>query len=397
MGTNFNYDDTDHKIIYDNINGGAGSEPLQELSGEWERLADDIGNTAKAYVERAIRGILASREGDAADAAATGTGTMLPWMDDAAATARAAARQVQEQAEYWVTAKNNVPPVPPAPQSATFLGDPTEWVAQHVDWIPGLTTEEEKAAQRRQDAAEQARQAMRVYQANSNGNLDAAPAFTTPQALHGDVEAPAPAQSGAGSAGMASGGAVAGHAGATALAGAGVPPPARTAAQLRAAPVSPPPQAARAPMSGPAAAAQSPNPTPLQGLSPGYGFGPATPGAGGGRIDDRTPRGAGAAGGGVTGIGVGRGAAGFGPDRGGSARFGPRSAVTPAAPEEAAGGMRGAAGASRGAGSFAAPMAAGAGQGGGQDREHQRRFLIESESSEIVGDLPPTAPPVIGE
>jgi hypothetical protein len=42
-------------------------------------------------------------------------------------------------------------------------------------------------------------------------------------------------------------------------------------------------------------------------------------------------------------------------------------------------------------------MATGAGQGGGQDREHQRRFLIESESSEIVGDLPPTAPPVIGE
>jgi hypothetical protein len=54
-----------------------------------------------------------------------------------------------------------------------------------MDWIPGLTTEEEKARQRRQEAAEQARQAMRVYQTSSNGNVDPAPAFTTPQALDG--------------------------------------------------------------------------------------------------------------------------------------------------------------------------------------------------------------------
>jgi hypothetical protein len=58
-----------------------------------------------------------------------------------------------------------------------------------MDWFPGLTTEEEKAQQRQQDAAEQARQAMRVYQSSSNGNLDPAPAFTAPQALDASIGA----------------------------------------------------------------------------------------------------------------------------------------------------------------------------------------------------------------
>ena len=104
MGTNFNYDDTDHQLIYDNVNGGASSGPLQEISRAWQQLADDVGVTAKEYVEKAIRSILTSREGAAADAAAAGTGTMLPWLADAAVNAQGAAQRVQSQAEYWVTA-----------------------------------------------------------------------------------------------------------------------------------------------------------------------------------------------------------------------------------------------------------------------------------------------------
>ncbi|MGH3813271.1 MAG: hypothetical protein ACRDUV_12560, partial [Pseudonocardiaceae bacterium] len=70
MGTNFNYDDTDHQVIFDRINGGAGSDSLQEVSRAWQRLGDDVGVTGKSYVQSAIRGILASREGAAAEAAA---------------------------------------------------------------------------------------------------------------------------------------------------------------------------------------------------------------------------------------------------------------------------------------------------------------------------------------
>lgn len=31
-----------------------------------------------------------------------------------------------------------------------------------------------------------------------------------------------------------------------------------------------------------------------------------------------------------------------------------------------------------------------------QDREHRSKYLIHTDSNAIVGDLPPTAPPVIG-
>src|SRR5918998_455978 len=189
MGTNFNYDDTDHQVIFDRINGGSGSGSLQEASQAWQRLGDDVGTIGKSYVHSGLRGILASRQGAAAEAAAAVTSAMLPWMDDVAQIATTAAHRTQGQADYWVTAKHTVPPVPPAPQSASFFGDPTEWMAQKMDWLPGLTTEEEKAQQRQQDAAEQARQAMRVYQSSSNGNVDLAPAFTAPQALNASIGA----------------------------------------------------------------------------------------------------------------------------------------------------------------------------------------------------------------
>ena len=189
MGTNFNYDDTDHQVIFDSINGGSGSDSLQEASRAWQRLSDDVGAIGKSYVQSAIRGTLDSRAGAAAEAAAAVTGAMLPWIDDVALIASAAAQRAQGQADYWVTAKLNVPPVPSAPVTAGFFDDPSEWFAQKMDWFPGLTTEEERAQQRQQDAAEQARQAMRVYQSSSNGNIDPAPAFTAPQALDAGIGA----------------------------------------------------------------------------------------------------------------------------------------------------------------------------------------------------------------
>jgi hypothetical protein len=187
MGTNFNYDDTSHQVIFDHINGGAGSDSLQQNSQEWQQLGDDIGAAGKAYMQSAIRVILATRRGAAADAAAAATSAMLPWMDDVAQIASTAAQRAQGQAEHWVTAKNSVPPVPPTPKSAGFTSDPAEWAAEKLDWFPGVSSDEEKAQLRQQDAAEQARQAMRIYQSNSNGNVDPGPAFTAPQALDGSV------------------------------------------------------------------------------------------------------------------------------------------------------------------------------------------------------------------
>src|SRR6476469_2488404 len=74
MGTDFNYDDTSHQVIFDHINGGAGSDALQEISQSWQRLGDGVGTTCKSYVQSAIGVILDSRQGGAADRAAAGAG-----------------------------------------------------------------------------------------------------------------------------------------------------------------------------------------------------------------------------------------------------------------------------------------------------------------------------------
>jgi hypothetical protein len=187
MGTNFNYDDTSHQVIFDHINGGAGSGALQYVSQEWQKLGNEIGTIGKSYVQSVINNILTNREGAAAQAAVAATGAILPWMDDVTQIAIITAQRTQQQADYWVTAKNSVPPVPPAPKSAGFFSDPGEWAVEKMDWFPGVTSDEEKTQQRQQDAAEQARQAMRMYQASSNPNLDSAPTFTAPQALDSSI------------------------------------------------------------------------------------------------------------------------------------------------------------------------------------------------------------------
>ncbi len=410
MGTNFNYDDTSHQVIFDHINGGSGSQSLQAASQAWQRLGDDVGLTGKSYVHSAIRGILASREGAAAEAAMAATGAMLPWLDDVALIATSAAQRAQGQADYWVTAKNSVPPVPPAPESAGFFGDPGAWFTEKMDWIPGVTSDEERAHQRQQDAAEQARQAMRVYQSSSNGNIDPAPAFTAPQALDASIGAlplagPNVNGSGATPARAASGGVAAQQAHLLAAHQPADSQPAATVSQLA--------QGGHAPPSNTVAGQWAGNPSTATSVQA------ATPGllpVGAGRGDGNAGRGSArpapvhsaVAGTRFAGVGAavgGAGSTGYGPRP--SSAFGPRSTVGgPQQPVEEMGGSRGVG--SAGAGStgsgrgssgagYGAPFAGGNGQRDDQDREHRSKYLVHDDSNAIVGDLPPTAPPVIGE
>ena len=409
MGTDFNYDDADHQAIFDAINGGVRSGPLQEASRAWQQLGHDIGATGKSYVQGAISGILTSREGAAAAAAAAATGAMLPWMDDVARITTIAAQRAQSQADYWVTAQHNVPPVPPAPQSTGFLSDPTEWAAERMDWFPGVTSDREQAEKHRQDAAEQARQAMRVYQSSSNGNIDPGPVFTAPQALDGSIgglpltnphvgSAIAPPTMGGGGAGAHQAHLLATH----------QPAASHPAAYQPAATVSQLAQGGHAGTAGSGAPAPGRwGGNPGQGGTPralpvGTGFGDST--AGRGPAKPSTVRGGATAAryGGARG-GTGRGTghtAGFSPRP--SAGFGPRPALsthpsiddmsgTPAGTGSAAG-TRTASGTS-----YGKPFATGTSQRGEQDREHRSKYLVPGDSNAIVGDLPPTAPPVIGE
>lgn len=404
MGTNFNYDDTSHQVIFDHINGGAGSGALQDASQAWQQLGHEIEATGKSYVQKVISGILENREGTAAQASVSAVGAMVPWMDNVTQVATKAAQRAQEQANYWVTAKNSVPPVPPTPKSTGFFSDPGEWAAEKMDWFPGVTSEEEKAQQRQQDAAEQARQAMRVYQTSSNPNIDAAPAFTAPQALDRSVGSLPLTSASIGAAAitpaMAGGGGpahvMAAHQPATPQPAGQLPayqpaasPPAATVSQL--APGGPTGPGGGVPLPGQWAS----NPTPNEGLTPGA----LATGVGFGGSTTARPIGARGGPGGTRLAGAGRvgGAshAGFGPRP--SAEFGPRPTAGSQLSDEMNGARSGAA-ATRGAGGagYGQSFASGGGQRGEQDREHRSKYLLHDDSNAIVGDLPPTAPPVIG-
>jgi hypothetical protein len=397
MGTDFNYDDADHQVIFDGINGGARSGPLQEASRAWQQLSDDIGVTGKSYVQGAISGILTSREGVAAAAAAAAISAMLPWMDDVARIATITAQRAQNQADYWVTAQRNVPPVPPPPQPTGFFDHPAEWVAEKMDWLPGVHSDEEAAQRHRQDAAEQARQAMRVYQSNSNDNIDPGPVFTAPQALDGTIgglplttphvgSATAPPAMGGSGAGAHQAHPLAAHQ-------PGTPQP--VAHQ----------PAANQPVATVSQLAQGGHTaTPGLGMIPdtlaaGTGFSDGTAGRGRPVPTRGAAAGARLAGAGRSG-GEGR-TAGFGPRPG--TGFGPRPTASahPVA-DEMSGARAGTgspstkSGATRGAG-YGEPFAGGASHRGEQDREHRSKYLLRDDSHAIVGDLPPTAPPVIGE
>jgi hypothetical protein len=96
--------------------------------------------------------------------------------------------------------------------------------------------------------------------------------------------------------------------------------------------------------------------------------------------------------------GTGEGArTGFGPRP--TTGFGPRPAASahPAFDEmSATRGLAGPAVRNTGEAGYGQPFGGAANQHGERDREHRSKYLIHEDSNAIVGDLPPTAPPVIG-
>ncbi|MGH3670006.1 MAG: hypothetical protein ACRDSH_05150 [Pseudonocardiaceae bacterium] len=130
-------------------------------------------------------------------------------------------------------------------------------------------------------------------------------------------------------------------------------------------------------------------------------FGAATPGATGttGRDSARRASRSGVAGARFTGA-ARRGAAEsaeFGPRP--KSGFGPRPTMGAEPPLDELGAARGTAGvpgSARGGAGYGQPLPAGTGNRAEQDREHRSKYLVHDDSNAIVGDLPPTAPPVIG-
>ena len=129
-------------------------------------------------------------------------------------------------------------------------------------------------------------------------------------------------------------------------------------------------------------------------------------GGGGGGYTPGSAGGIGAGGGGGGGFGPG-GAGGFGP---GAAGFGPGGGTGSVAPGAGSGSGAGGAGGARGGavgggaggrgmmGGMGGMMGGGARGGkGGEDEEHQSKFLVEEDPNSLFGSDELTAPPVIGE
>jgi hypothetical protein len=420
MGTSVDYGTVPHGTIYQHITGGPGSAALVDVSWDCQGFATKL-QALQDRVDQAVRGIGAAQQGAAADAATHATMALIPWLGDLVTAANGAAAQVSEQADFFAHTRDSMPAPHEVPE-VSFSQDPGTWMADHaVEWLPGIQTEHERAQVAAQQAEQRARELMSGYQGASNENLAVRPHFPTAPAVVFEVAPPAPGGGGIGGVDggwntlqrpahsgpthpvlehstlghltLAHSGPAAGEHGVSA-------PPEATAAQL-ASGVHQLPAASTSPQL--AGGYLSPGEELLAGsdsVRPAVAapFGPSPILAGSGAASgDRIRSGSRLSGGGVSrdgGFGPrpstaqgGTGTGGTGTGSAGHGNTGQGSIEQAKAGRAARGG----------AGWAGAPLGATGGSGRAGDTEHRRpSYLIEQDTSAIVGELPRVAPPVIG-
>ncbi|MGH3906913.1 MAG: PPE domain-containing protein [Pseudonocardiaceae bacterium] len=396
MTTCENYGVYSHQQIRHEMYDGAGPSSQVVAMVGWHELARRL-TAIRHYLDSAIGGMQASRQGPAADAA---VGSMVPlgtWVDEAQRLANDIRDRIDHQISGFTTTRNSIPEVPPEPRGSGW---------QEFAVIDTFTTSDQEADEAfNAEQLQQARTAMMAYQTGTNERVGSVAQFAPPPTGMPDLTAPTGHQSGVGA---LPGGGDSGFPGATmspAGVGSGAPgdlsgaPPAPTGSQGGGGT-----SGAEHPVSGrPAPAA----PAPPGGGAPGIVVpGTATVGVPRGPRPGRASAGRGGPGsaGGVRG---GQAAGGFGPwGRGGGTEvggFGAERGAGPAgSPDSPAARRPGVAGAGRagGAGTTGemAPFAGMGGSRGGEDNERQRpSYLIELDSNRLIGELPRTSPAVIGD
>ncbi|MGQ0774322.1 MAG: PPE domain-containing protein [Pseudonocardiales bacterium] len=403
MTTCENFGTYSHEQIRHEMYDGMGPNSQGDAMAGWHELAGRL-TAVREYVDLAISGVQASQQGAAADAA---VGAMVPvgsWVDEAQRLANETRNRIDNQISEFTTARNNVPEVPP---------EPSGWGWKDIPVIDSFTTSDQEADEAfNAEQERQARAAMISYQNGTNDQVMSVPQFAPPPAGEPDITIPTGNRSTIGGfpGGAGGGGAAPGASTPSAGVGGGAATeltaaPASTWSPGGGGPVVPPggsgpggPDGGRpAPVVVPAPVAGGPGGvaprTPAAGGSRGPGAGRAGPGGGTGM---RGGPGAG----GFRPAGGGPGVGGFGPDRGG---FGPTGSPESAAARAAGAGAAGPAGAVAGAGRGAVnaggvPFGGIGGGRGGEDNERRRpTYLIEPDSNRLIGELPWTAPAVIGE
>ncbi|GDY33096.1 hypothetical protein [Gandjariella thermophila] len=395
--------------IYDWYHGknARGTGDYGHAEADLRALADKY----RQYEDHARRAQAALQEGWTGPAAESAKQSVAPL---AATFAGLQQHAVTRQSAYgaqmppWEHTKNSVVEVPKQPPQANpLLLNPAvpAGVVSTIDTDRQIVTYQQNAQQNQQaftayqpptqqNAASIPQQANPVDPGQSNTGV-------TPPPTGGGVPTPRPVswQPGAGGTGRTSSGrnTYSGGAGGGAplpgTAGYGGPGDSTSAAGYL-----PPTQAPAATGFGPGGGA----PAGGGDVGPGAGFGPGfgpVGGFGGPVGGDAGSDGFSGRGGRLPGAGGGRLGGGAGSGAGGTR--GPGNAAGLAAEEEGVLGRGGAAGAAGRAGA-AGPAGMGAGGRGGrgeEDKEHRAASYLSSEDNgnEIVGDLPLTAPPVIGE
>ena len=393
MGTNIDYSTVSHETIYRHITGGLGGTEMMEASRDWQRVAAQL-QEIQILMDRAVRGIDAAQQGAAADAATRATMALMPWVAGTATTASDIAARVGEQAAVFTHTRSSMPPPRTVPE-VSFIQDPGTWIADHaVEWLPGIQTEHERAQVAAQQDEQRARELMSGYQDTSNEILAVHQGFVAAPTVVAELAPPAVSPVYPALARPAVTRSATAHApdspqgGLPAAALGGGPEGTVTAAastlRLESG-VDHAPAAVSPQLAGdyPRSTGSSAGATPIAAS-------PVLTGSGGGA--DRVRGGF-------------RWSGGFGPrprvvfDTGDSAMSrSPHRDSSHRSPGHGSGAQAGAGQSERASTGFAnAALGAPVGSGGGGDTVHRRpSYLIEQDTSAIVGELPLLAPPVIG-
>ncbi|MBV9144177.1 MAG: PPE domain-containing protein [Pseudonocardiales bacterium] len=397
MSTDIDYSIVSHETIYCQITGGRGSATLEEVSRSWQSIAAKL-EELHGRVGDAVDGIGAAQQGAAAEAATRATMALLPWLADTLTAATEMAARVAEQAALFSYTRDAMP-TPRVMPEVSFRQDPGTWTTdQSPAWLPGIYTEHERALVAAQQDEQRARELMSGYQAASNANLLLHQRFLPAPKVVAELAPPAPGSVGdGGGVGLGGGGAQGGwrpHPNPAQLVSGGHQgsAPASTVAQL----------AGGYPSLGE-------DPTAGSGAFQPAGVAPSpivasSAVAGGDRVRGRSR---------FSGAGEVSRDGGFGPrpraavnSRPGASRLGgpPGQHSTPqhstpqsSTAQDSAAQHRAGRAAGEDAGWAGAALGAPGGVGRAALPERRRpSYLIEQDTSAIVGELPPVAPPVIG-
>ena len=164
MGSGVNWDAVSHQDMYDKINGGAGPSSLSSSGGAWSNLSNAL-RTADFWVSAISERAAANWKGTGSEALQQASSPFSDWADVADSYAKSGNTQSVAQADFFTTARDQIPPPNTAPNPTTT---PMEYMQQSLaKQLFGITTDLEKREAADRVAQQQAADAMKTYDSST--------------------------------------------------------------------------------------------------------------------------------------------------------------------------------------------------------------------------------------